>query len=240
MLNPRLEIVAIPQEQLEQLQALAETAHEGIKEQAEAKLEQVLLANDTTVTTRTDVRAALETLSEESLNETTKLRMDIKATRAEIERLNRAGTPVDVDAVFEQVRATESNPDTDRSRIVSYIAGSGQQQDIPPTATPEIVMAPDTPIDMATVRAIPASEAVAVAPDYAELKATLKDKSQEQLRKIARNINKINKPLGKPTIPGINKKGNRDSLHETLISDAMLDVIADNGLLYQNTAPVAA
>lgn len=230
---------AISQDQLEQLQVLAETAHESIKEQAEAKLDQVLLANNTTSTTRADVRAALETLSEESLNETTKLRMDIKAARAEFERLNRAGHPVDVEAVFEQVRATESNPNTDRSRIVSYIAGSGQQ-DIPSTTTPEIVVTPNTSTSMATAEAIPASETISVPPDYTVLKSELTETSQEGLRRIARAINKINKPKGAPTIPGINRKGNRSVLLAVLSKDDMLAVIDDNNLTETEKPAVVA
>ena len=220
---------AIPQEQLKQLQVLAETAHEGIKEQAETKLEQILLANNTISTTRADVRAALKTLSEESLNETTKLRMDIKAARAKLEHLNRTGHPVDVEAVFKKVRATESNPDMDRSRIVSYIAGSGQQG-IASTPTPEIVVEPNPFPNMASGKLIPAPEGIAVVPDYTVLKSELTETSQEGLRRIARAINKINKPKGEPTIPGINRKGNRNALLEVLSKDDMLAVIADNDL----------
>lgn len=230
---------AIPQEQLEQLQVLAETAHESIKEQAEAKLDQVLLANNTTSTTRADVRATLETLSEDSLNETTKLRMDIKAARAELERLNRTGTPVDVEAVFEQVRATESNPDTDRSRIVSYIAGSGQQ-DIALTTDPEIVVKPNPLPNADPTKAVSAPETVVIAPDYTVLKSELTETSQEGLRRIARAINKINKPKGAPTIPGINRKGNKNALLEVLSKDDMLAVIDDNNLTETEKPAVVA
>ncbi|NET38233.1 MAG: hypothetical protein F6K19_40590 [Cyanothece sp. SIO1E1] len=226
---------AISREERLQLNEIARAEHRTIQDDSARRLEATFTKNENLASNRSEINSELQAIGTTSVDATSKLRMDLNATKAKVEQMNREGQPVDVAKVFSQVRAADSNPERDRSQVVSLLVGQGQPTEdrtaIPNAAPvqpePKLAIVPETSADHQEVSPGPGTE-----PDYSETRGKLSQLSKTRLQRIARTINGDSQVQDK--IAGINHMG-KEQLLEVLGNSERLsfltqnpDIIADN------------
>ena len=231
---------AITPKQRTTLNELARAEQKVIQANNAQRLDVTLSKNEHLSNDRQSIQTELQAIGEAGINALTKLRMDFRAARSQIEQLNRTGQPVDVAKVFEAVRKTESKPEGDRSKIVSLLVGQSPAEESVADPNRQTPAQPEGP---SVAMAEPKPKLQVVEPKTApqqetsEISDILQSLSKTRLRKIATAINAKVEEANKITKI---RSRDREELLGILSSSERLSLLAQNRELIDDNLTATA